>query len=89
MVMFPRHCPANPVQESLILMLINPALAGIVVELIPAMAELKCDHPIPEPTEREDAETLAAIAEGIEQLDAGHGVPIEELRKEFTKRCSK
>jgi hypothetical protein len=35
------------------------------------MLELKFDQPVPELTEQEDAETLAAIAEGIEQLDAG------------------
>ena len=54
-----------------------------------AMAELKFDHPVPELTEQEDAETLAAIAEGIEQLEAGQGTPLEQLRKEFVQRCSK
>jgi len=53
------------------------------------MAELKFDHPVPDLTEQEDAETLAAIAEGIEQLEAGQGIPMEELRKELAQRCSK
>ena len=53
------------------------------------MPELKFDHPVPELTEQVDAETLAAIAEGIEQLEAGEGIPIEDLRKEFAQLCSK
>ncbi|HEY1949023.1 MAG TPA: hypothetical protein VGG97_18595 [Bryobacteraceae bacterium] len=53
------------------------------------MPQLKFDHPVPELTEEEDAETLATIEEGIQQLNAGQGIPIEELRKEFAKRCSK
>ena len=53
------------------------------------MAELKFDHPVPELTAEEDAETLAAIEEGIAQLDAGQGILIEEVRKELAKRCSK
>jgi predicted transcriptional regulator len=53
------------------------------------MPELKFDQPVPELMEEEDAETLAAIAEGVEQLEAGHGIPLEELRKEFVQRCLK
>jgi predicted transcriptional regulator len=53
------------------------------------MPELKFDHPVPELTEEEDAQTSAAIENGIAQLDAGQGIPIEELRKELTKRCSR
>ena len=53
------------------------------------MPELKFDHPVPELTEQADAETLAAIADGIEQLDAGQGILFEQLRAEFLQRCSK
>lgn len=47
------------------------------------------DHPVPELTDEEDAQTLAAIEEGIAQLDAGHGIPLEEVRQELVRRCSK
>ena len=50
------------------------------------MPELKFDQPVPELTELEDAETLAAITEGIE---AEQAIPLEELRREFVLRCSK
>ncbi len=53
------------------------------------MAEIDFDHPIPELTEQEDPETLAAIEEGIQQLKAGQGIPIEQLRRELAQRCSK
>ncbi len=53
------------------------------------MAESKFDHPVPELTAEEDASTLAAIEEGIAQLDAEQGILIEEVRKELAKRCSK
>jgi hypothetical protein len=53
------------------------------------MAELKFDRPAPALTDEEDVETLAAISEAITQLDAGKGIPLEELRKEFERRCSK
>jgi len=53
------------------------------------MAALTFDHPVPELTEDEDAQTLAAIGEGIAQLDAGLGIPLEEVRRELAKRCSK
>jgi plasmid stabilization system protein ParE len=35
------------------------------------------DHPVPELTEEEDVQTLAAIEEGIAQLDRGQGIPLE------------
>jgi hypothetical protein len=50
------------------------------------MPELRFDHPVPELTEQEDAATLQAIEEGITQLDAGQGIPVEELRQEFLER---
>jgi predicted transcriptional regulator len=53
------------------------------------MPELKFDRPVPELTDEADAQTLAAIAEGIAQLDAGQGIPIEEVRGELARRCSK
>jgi len=53
------------------------------------MAALMFDRPVPELTEEEDAQTLAAIEIGIAQLDAGLGLPLEEVRKELAKRCSK
>jgi predicted transcriptional regulator len=53
------------------------------------MPTLIFDRPVPELTEAEDAQTLSAIEEGIAQLDAGQGVPIEEVRKELARRCSK
>ncbi len=52
------------------------------------MKELELDHPVAV-TGEEDAATLAAIDEAAKQLDAGQGIPLEELRKEITKRCSK
>ena len=45
------------------------------------MVEVNFDHPVPESTEQEDPETIADIAEGIQQLQAGQGIPIEQLRK--------
>jgi len=41
------------------------------------------NHPDIEPIEDEDPKTLAATAMGASQLDAGSGIPIEELRREF------
>lgn len=52
------------------------------------MVESQFDRPAPALTDAEDAETLAAIEEGIAQLDAGRGIPLEELRQQFSKRCS-
>jgi len=53
------------------------------------MAEIKFDHYVPTLTEEEDADTLAAIDEAIVQLSTGEGTPLEELREEFERRCSK
>ena len=53
------------------------------------MQALLFDHPAPELTEKEDEQTLAAIEEGIAQLDAGKGVPLEAVRRELARRCSK
>jgi hypothetical protein len=53
------------------------------------MAELKFDRPVPALTDEEDVETLASIDEAITQRKAGEGIPLEELRKEFERRCSK
>jgi hypothetical protein len=53
------------------------------------MATLMFDHPVPELIEEEDAKTLAAIEVGVAQLDAGLGIPLEEMRRELTNRCSK
>lgn len=52
------------------------------------MKELELDHPVPL-TEEEDAATLAAIDEAAAQLDAGKGIPLEDIRKEISGRCSK
>lgn len=51
------------------------------------MTELNFDHPVPELTADEDATTLRAIEQGLAQLDAGQGIPLEEIRAELTKRC--
>jgi len=53
------------------------------------MIELRIDHPVPELIAGEDASTLRAIDEGIAQLDAGQGIPLEELRQELARRCSR
>ena len=53
------------------------------------MLALKFDRPVPEMTEEEDLQTLAAIEEGVAQLDAGQRIPIEDLRSELARRCSK
>lgn len=53
------------------------------------MTALKFDHPVPELTAEEDPSTLKAIEQGTDQLDAGRGIPLEELRAELAKRCSK
>lgn len=47
------------------------------------------DHPVPELTEEEDARTLAAIENGIAQLDDGQGISLDEVRKELATRCLK
>ncbi len=38
--------------------------------------ELKFDHPVPELTEGEDEETLAAIDRGLKDADAGNTVTL-------------
>jgi hypothetical protein len=53
------------------------------------MIALSIDHPVPELIAAEDASTLRAIDEGISQLDAGQGIPLEELRHELARRCSR
>jgi hypothetical protein len=50
---------------------------------------MKFDHPVPELTEEADAQTVAAITDGIAQLDAGQGIRIEAVRDELARRCSK
>ena len=53
------------------------------------MIELSIDHPVPELIAAEDASTLRAIDEGIAQLDGGQAIPLEELRQELARRCSR
>jgi predicted transcriptional regulator len=38
--------------------------------------------------EEEDETTLAAIEEGIAQIEAGLEIPLDDLRKEISKRCT-
>jgi predicted transcriptional regulator len=45
------------------------------------MPTLTFDRPVPELTEEEDAQTMAAIEAGVAQLDAGRGIPVEEVRE--------
>ena len=45
------------------------------------MAEAEFDHPVPELTEQEDAETLAAIDCGIQDAQEGRVVSIEDARR--------
>jgi hypothetical protein len=51
--------------------------------------ELSIDHPVPESIAAEDLSTLRSIDEGIAQLVGGQGIPLEELRQELARRCSK
>jgi hypothetical protein len=53
------------------------------------MIDLSIDHPVPELIDSEDAATLRAIDDGVAQLDAGRGIPLEELRQAVARRCSK
>ena len=53
------------------------------------MIESSIDHPVPELIAAEDVSTLRAIDAGIAQLDGGQGIPLEELREELARRCSK
>jgi hypothetical protein len=43
---------------------------------------------VPELNGNEDDEIIAAIREGISELEAGEGIPLEELRAEFVRRSS-
>ncbi|MGD0698092.1 MAG: antitoxin [Terriglobia bacterium] len=52
------------------------------------MADLKLDVPVTEEVEV-DAETLAAIDEGIADAEAGRTVPAEEVRKLIPQWISK
>jgi hypothetical protein len=53
------------------------------------MIELSIDHPVRELIAAEDASTLRAIDEGIAQLNGGQGIPLDELRQELARRCSR
>lgn len=52
------------------------------------MAESRFDRPVPTLVDEEDAETLAALEEGIAQLDSGQEIALEVLRREFAGRCA-
>ena len=39
--------------------------------------------------EEEDETTLAAIDEGIAQIEAGLEIPLDDLRNEISKRCTR
>jgi hypothetical protein len=68
------------------------AAGGIAAVCIPyteARIDLSIDHPVPELIAAEDASTLRAIDEGLAQLDGGQGIPLEELRQELARRCSR
>ena len=52
------------------------------------MPDMNFDQPEPRLVEEEDAATIAAIEEGLAQLDAGQGIPLEELRREFRDRLA-
>jgi len=45
------------------------------------MAEAQFDRPVPQLTEQEDDETLAAIDRGSEDAKAGRVVSLEEARR--------
>ena len=52
------------------------------------MTELQFDHPVPEIIDDADAAALAAMDEGLAQLDAGEGISLADLRAEFERRCA-
>jgi predicted transcriptional regulator len=52
------------------------------------MPELKFDHPVPELTDEEDEETLAAIERGREDIKAGRVFSLEEVRALIQQWCS-
>ena len=64
-------------------------IGAVLVHYTETMIELSIDHPVPELIAAEDTSTLRAIDEGIAQLDGGQGIPLEELRQELARRCSK
>ena len=53
------------------------------------MAEARFDHPVPELTEQEDAETLAAIDRGIKDAGEGRVVSLEDAHHFIDKWHSK
>ena len=53
------------------------------------MPALTFDRPVPKLTKEEDPRTLSAIEAGIAQLNAGEGIPLEDLQHELAKRCSR
>lgn len=53
------------------------------------MAELNFDRPVPELTQEEDAETLAAIDRGIRDAEEGRVVSLEQARHRLQKWLSK
>ena len=53
------------------------------------MAEVQFDHPVPELTEPEEAETLAAIDRGIKDVSEGRVVSLEDARNYIDQWHSK
>ncbi len=45
------------------------------------MAKAQFDHPVPELTEQEDAETLAAIDRGAQDVKNGRSVSLDDARR--------
>jgi hypothetical protein len=64
-------------------------MVAVRVPYTKVVIELSIDHPVPELIDAEDASTLCAIDEGIAQLDGGQAIPLEELRQELARRCSR
>ena len=50
------------------------------------MPDLQFDHPVPELTDEEDEETLAAIDRGVKDADEGRTVSLEEARA-YIQQC--
>jgi predicted transcriptional regulator len=50
------------------------------------MPELKFDHPVPELTDEEDDDTLAAIDHGLKDAEEGNTVTLEEARA-YIQEC--
>jgi hypothetical protein len=53
------------------------------------MLKFLFDQPAPDLSGEADAQTILAIDQGIAQLEAGRGIPLDEMRKELARRCSK